>query len=118
MPQPLRSVIRIFFCFTAIFSNYLKTYLSNGYLGIGIPISVHYYGQEHSFDVVLSDEERFKMLNISPKSSLLLLKPAPECTFHIIDNTTARPSLTFNDFGGAKKVKRDVENLMINPLKE
>ncbi|KAM3716247.1 ATPase family protein [Dirofilaria immitis] len=104
------------------FRDYVAIYLSNGYLRTNIPICVYYYGQEHCFDIVLSETERLKMLKISSDlSSLILLRPKPDCIYHVIDNATASTSsfpLTFEQFGGAENTKKEIEEILIKPLNE
>ncbi|VDN29474.1 unnamed protein product [Gongylonema pulchrum] len=60
------------------------------------------------------------MLQISGESCAQILRLSPNCSFHIIDcNSDASGlRLTFNDFGGAKKVKEDIQELLIKPLKD
>uniref|UniRef100_A0A0R3RWW6 AAA domain-containing protein n=1 Tax=Elaeophora elaphi TaxID=1147741 RepID=A0A0R3RWW6_9BILA len=103
------------------FCVYMATYLSNGYLGVNVPVCVHYYGQEHSFDIVLSETEMLKMLKISSDlSSVTLLRPKLDCAYYVVDNTIALTSsspLTFEQFGGAENVKKEIEEALIKPLK-
>ncbi|VDK74621.1 unnamed protein product [Litomosoides sigmodontis] len=104
-----------------IFSDYMAAYLSNGYLGINVPVHIYYYGHEHSFDIVLSATEMLEMLKISSDlSSVMLLRPKLDCVYHVVGN--AAPSgtfsrLTFEEFGGAENVKREIEETLIKPLK-
>ncbi|CAG9538084.1 unnamed protein product [Cercopithifilaria johnstoni] len=103
------------------FCDYMAVYLSNGYLGISVPVHVYYYGQEHSFEIVLSETEMLKMLKISSDlSSVMLLRPKLDCTYHVVDNTAAATSsspLTFEEFGGAENAKKEIEEALIKPLK-
>ncbi|VIO99402.1 ATPase, AAA family protein [Brugia malayi] len=103
------------------FRDYMATYLSNGYLGINLPVCIYYYGQEHCFDIVLSEAEMLKILTISSDlSTVMLLKPKSGCTCHVVDNTVASTSsfpLTFEQFGGAENAKREIEEVLIKPLK-
>lgn len=100
----------------------MAVYLSNGYFGINAPVCVNYYGQEHCFDIVLSETELLKMLKISSDlSSVMLLRPKLDCAYQVIDNTVASTSsfpLTFEQFGGAENAKKEIEEALINPLKE
>lgn len=98
----------------------MAAYLSNGYLGINVPVHIYYYGQEHSFDIVLSATEMLKMLKISSDlSSVMLLRPKLDCTYHVLGNTVPLGSssrLTFEEFGGAEKAKKEIEETLIKPL--
>lgn len=100
----------------------MAIYLSNGYLGINVPVYIYYYGQKHSFDIVLSEAEMLKMLKISSDlSSVTLLRPKLDCTYHVVDNAVASTSssaLTFEEFGGAENAKKEIEEVLIKPLKE
>ncbi|VDN45557.1 unnamed protein product [Gongylonema pulchrum] len=98
----------------------MKAYLPNGYLAAGERISIFYYEQEHSFDLDLSTEEKSEMLQINGESCAQILRLSPNCSFHIIDRNsdTSGSLLTLNDFGGARKVKEDIQELLIRPLKE
>ncbi|VDK74745.1 unnamed protein product [Onchocerca ochengi] len=104
------------------FRDYMAIYLSNGYLGTNIPVRFYYYGQEHCFDIILSETEMLEMLKISSDlSSVMLLKPKSNCTYHVVDNTMASTSsfpLRFEQFGGAKNAKKEIEEVLIKPLKE
>ncbi|VDN05810.1 unnamed protein product [Thelazia callipaeda] len=103
------------------FRDYLTVYLSNAYLLATSPICVHYYGQEHFFDIVMSTEKKMEMLDISNFSRPVLLKPKSDCIYHIIDTTvpvmTSAP-LSFDCFGGAESVKMEIEEALIEPLRK
>lgn len=104
-----------------IFSDYMAIYLFNGYLGINAPVRIYYYGQEHCFDIVLSETEMMSILTISSNlSGDMLLKPESGCIYHVIDDTKASTSsfpLTFEQFGGAQDAKKEIEEVLIKPLK-
>ncbi|VBB30979.1 unnamed protein product [Acanthocheilonema viteae] len=103
------------------FRDYVAIYLCNGYLGINVPVYIYYYGQEHSFDIVLSETEMLKMLKISSDlSSAMLLRPKLDCAYHVVDNavtSTVSSPLTFKEFGGAENAKKEIEEVLIKPLK-
>lgn len=102
---------------TYIFRDYLCAFLSNAYLDTKSEVRVLYYGQEHFFTLVLSNELRLEQLSISDlTTSSVIYKVAFKCLFSIVDaEDYVGPPVKnpFDKFGGAKNVKLDIERYVI-----
>uniref|UniRef100_A0A915AF64 AAA+ ATPase domain-containing protein n=1 Tax=Parascaris univalens TaxID=6257 RepID=A0A915AF64_PARUN len=103
------------------FREYANAYLSNSYLNIEETLKIPFYGQLCEFRIEAPLEVKMANLDLASYGRKLptVMHVSAKCVAVISSRASKENDvkLTFADFGGAAKAKRDVQNFLILPLK-